>query len=911
MLPARAAGAGPQQPSQAQAVIEDIRFQGNRRIPRDTLQARIFTKRGDVYDRATLQRDFMALWNTGFFEDLRLEEENGEKGKIIIFIVREKPNIRTIEYKGVKSVTTSEILDRFKERKVGLTVESPYDPTKVRRAEVVLQELLSEKGRQFADVKAEPKRVPPNAVLLNFVVDEGPKVKVGRIDFTGNTVLGNRALRSAMKHTKPIGIPKSIILESIFSRTFDQSKLNTDLELVRGKYQDRGYFKALVLDPKLETRDTGGGFRIPVFYPNKAGKRVDIEIPVQEGDEYRLGQMNFTGVKFFRKPEVLMRPMFQMQEGEIFNVSKVRKGLENLRKLYGEFGFINMVPTPDTQIDEANKRINMTLNIEEDKQFFVRRIEFTGNTTTRDKVIRRELLLDEGDMFNSRLWEVSVLRLNQLGFFEQIKPEQANEGVKPDNRSGQVDINLKVKEKGKNTIGLTGGVSGIAGSFLGLNYQTNNFLGLGETLTFEVEFGNREQNILFGFTEPYLFDRPLQAGFTVFARRFNFDQAREASILTGRDLIPFFQAVGSESLQNFRQSSRGFTFFSSYPLRRSFSRVGLTYGYDRSSLTTFSAASRQYFEFLNFRGITGPNALEGIATSKLIPTYIYNTVDSPLNPHSGRSMFVGLEFAGVGGNVRLVRPTFEFKMFKPVQKRRNVLGFRVLSSFISGYGGKVAPPFERFYIGGETDVRGFDIRAVSPIAYVPDDTTIQVLDADGLPRSETVVVNGVATTAPVTLRIPINRIIFPGGDTQAVGNFEYRVPIVGPVTLAAFFDAGMNFVWRKNQLAMAASRLQELSSEFPNTQFSSRIQLASGTNSQLRTSTGLELQVLLPIVNAPFRLYYAYNLNRLRTTLRPELVVDRSFFPNDLTFRQALSFAQPIPLAEPLKTFRFTISRTF
>src|SRR5207247_10099860 len=125
-----------------------------------------------------------------------------------------------------------------------------------------------------------------------------------------------------------------------------------------------------------------------------------------------------------------------------------------------------------------------TFNIEEDKQFYVKRIEFSGNTTTRDKVIRREILLDEGDMFNNRLWKISILRLNQLGFFEPIKKEQENDGVRPNNRDGTVDINLKVKEKGKNNVGLTGGVSGIAGTILGLNYQTNNFLGRGENLTF-------------------------------------------------------------------------------------------------------------------------------------------------------------------------------------------------------------------------------------------------------------------------------------------------------------------------------------------------------------------------------------------------------------------------------------------
>ncbi len=891
------------------ATIEAIRFLGNRRIPAPTLRARIFSRENDVFDPEALRRDFMSLWNTGFFEDIKLEVEDGKVGKIVVFNVKEKPTIRTLEYKGNKSVTTSEILDRFKERKVGITTESPYDPTKVRRAEVVLEELLAEKGRQFATVRAEPKRVPPNSVLLNFVIDEGPKVKVGQIDFTGNTVLSDRSLRSAMKHLKPIGIPKSIILENIFSRTFDESKLSEDLEMVRGKYQDRGYFTALIMEPDKKMRDTGGGFRIPLFYPNRPGKKVDLTIPVQEGEQFRLGKLTFEGVKFFRTPDVTLRPIFQLQDGEIFNATKIRKGLENLRKAYGEFGFINMVSTPEFDIDRDKKLINLKFSVEEDKQFFVRRIEFTGNTTTRDKVIRRELLLDEGDMFNSRLWEVSILRLNQLGFFEQLKPDAAN--IKTDNRAGTVDINLKVRERGKNTIGLTGGVSGIAGSFVGLNYSTNNFLGLGETLTFSVELGSRERDVIFGFTEPYLFDRPLQTGFTVFARRFNFNQAREASIFSGQNLTPLFELLGTENIQNFRQSSVGFTTFASYPWpRRSFSRISLTYGYDTSSIVTFSSASRQYFEFLNFRGVSGPNALEGIKTSKIIPSYLYNTVDNPLNPTNGRSIVASMEFAGIGGNVRMLRPTISFTMFKPVTKRRHVIGFRALGSFLSGYGGKVAPPFQRFYIGGENDIRGFDLFTVSPMAYIADEATTNVVNEDGSARTIPVLVDGQVQQVAQTVTYPVNRIIFPGGDTQGVFNFEYRVPIFGPVTLAAFYDVGINTILRRNQLSMSPQRLTELAAQFPGSEFPQRLNLLPG-NRQIRSSTGLELQVLLPVINAPFRLYWAYNPNRLVQDLAPPLLFNRSQFPNDASYRFAVANSPHVRWEEPKKTFRFTISRTF
>jgi outer membrane protein insertion porin family len=380
---------------------------------------------------------------------------------------------------------------------------------------------------------------------------------------------------------------------------------------------------------------------------------VDITMPVEEGEQYTLREINFSGNKAVTNVEAL-RGLFRLKPGEIFNTARVREGLENMRKAYGQLGHINFTPVPDTKIDQDKKEITLDIDIDEGKPFFVRRIEFQGNTTTRDKVIRRELALEEGGIYNTQLWEVSLLRLNQLQYFEQLNPEADTERHLNE-QDGTVDLLLKVKEKGKNQIGLTGGTSGISGSFIGLNYTTNNFLGLGETLRVEANVGDRERNLLFGFTEPYLFDRPLQAGFTVFTRKYNFDQARQAAILRGQEDLNLPENL-LQTLQNFSQESTGFTLSLSYPLRRSFKRVGLTYAFDRSTVNVFSDASRRLFEQIAFRGISGPNSLEGIITSKVFPSFSVNTVNSPVRPSGGHSFFVGGEVAGLGGNVKVVRP---------------------------------------------------------------------------------------------------------------------------------------------------------------------------------------------------------------------------------------------------------------
>src|SRR6202020_477520 len=252
------------------------------------------------------------------------------KGWRLIIQVKEKPTIHEINYLVLSSVSTSDVLDRFKEAKVGLSVESQYDPTKLKKAEVAIKGLLAEHGRQFATIRTEVRQIPPAAVGITFVVKEGPKVKVGKIRFDGNKNLNARILRAAMKNLKPVGIPHSIFLESIFAKTYDATKLEEDTERVRAEYQDRGYFKAAVNDPKTEIHDTGHrAGHIPLLQSGP-GKAVNITMVVDEGDQYRLGKITFKNNKAISNVAAL-RSLFPLKDGDIFSRAKIAKGLENLR----------------------------------------------------------------------------------------------------------------------------------------------------------------------------------------------------------------------------------------------------------------------------------------------------------------------------------------------------------------------------------------------------------------------------------------------------------------------------------------------------------------------------------------------------------------------------------------------------
>ncbi len=645
---------------------------------------------------------------------------------------------------------------------------------------------------------------------------------------------------------------------------------------------------------------------------------------MEEGDRYKLKEITFTGNKAVADTRAL-RAQFKIKDGDIFDTEAIRKGLENLRKAYAALGYINFAPVPNTDANDETHEISLKIDLDEGKQFFVRRIEFQGNTTTRDKVIRRELAIEEGQVYNGNLWELSLLRLNQLQYFEPLKPEQDSE-IKQNPQDATVDILLKVKEKGKNSIGLTGGVSGLSGGFIGVNYTTNNLFGKGESLTVQVSVGQYQKNETLSFTQPYLFDRPLQWSWTIYHSSYNYNQQQQLEVQQGQsiNLPASYQAL----LQNYTQTSTGASTSLSYPIKRSFKRVGITYSFDDTTLQTYSAASTLYFQSLAFRGLSGPSALTGIQTSKVVPNFSYNRIDNPQRPHNGQSFYMATEIAGIGGNTHYIRPVVEWKKFRPMQKGRNTLGFRVQGSWISGYAGDVAPPFDRFYMGGDQDLRGFDIRSVSPVVLFPSAVTIPLQNPDGttVPLDPT---NPRRGTWNVT--IPVNQIIFPGGDTSWVANLEYRVPIVGPVTLAPFVDTGMDFITNTSQLAIASEQVQTLNSTsygcpYLNLNFScagvvqipvsGHLTPLPGTNYQPRMSTGLELQVVLPVVNAPFRIYYAYNPLRLDEYLAPPSPITRSMFPagsaGDYTFANVNALYNPAYLIrEPRKTFRFTVATTF
>lgn len=831
--------------------IERVDVRGNRRIPEDTIRTSIVqTRQGETFDESKVEFDVRSLYRTNYFENLEVQEKDGDIGKIVTFIVKEKPLIRAIEYSGNKAFNESNILDAFKEKKLGLTVDSQYDPVKVKMAERILRDLMLQNGKPLGSVRSDIEPIPPISVRVRFIVDEGPSVRIGRIRFTGNKIFKNAQLKNALK------LSKERTLLTMFKGTdkYHSQKLEYDIDSnLKAFYQEHGYMQVQVGTPITRIFEGPRG-NLPVM--RKTREQFYIEIPIDAGDQYRLGKIELKECGVINCES--LTKAFGLKKGDVVNFKSIKDTLEQLKKLYGNIGYINYSYIPEANYDTKNKIYNLLLTMQPDKQFYVRRINYLGNTKTRDKVMRREFLLEEGKVFSSAALENSVLRLNQLGFFEKI--EEKDYQVKPDEKTGMVDVDIKVKEKSQQSIGFTGGVSGISGSFIGLNYSSNNFLGRGESLDLNIVGGTRQTNYTLSFTEPYLFDTRWNMGLSVFNQRYRYDTYSTFGVTD----------TNGDPSALFTQRTLGTTVNLTRRLTRSLWTVGTSYTYQKIGISGI-AKGFETFALGQFAGYTvGSNkdALTGIIRSEITPTISYNSANAYFNATEGTSLTASSGISGgiIGGDFNMLRPVVEYRHFitdKWLSHGRNVFAFNVQLQYVQSYGDSSVPFFDRFFIGGENTVRGFDIRSISPIAV----TSTRQFDMFGNP-----IIDPKTGLPKVTQSQPFA----VGGDTVGIFNFEYRIPIAGPLSMAAFYDVGFVRASRKKSLGDFGA---------------SSVDIIQSTNNTLRGSTGVEIGFVLPMVNAPFRLIFAYNPQRLNETV---------------TTTNGLFY-----IREPQKDVKFTVGRSF
>lgn len=831
-------------PATQQRLVEDILIEGNRRLRDEDILYHIQTRAGDPYNEEQVQRDLQALLNLPFFDktETRVAREDGPRGGVrVIFYVTELPIIRDLTFKGLSSIGEADVLKAFREQRAGVSKETAFDPVKVNSSKRIIKELLAQKGHPNATIDAQVEEISQTSVAITFDVDEGDRVRVVEIDFEGNQVFSDGELRGAMKLVKEAGLISRFKGEDILHT----EKLEYDLKAnVVNHMRSKGYLEARTLEPRVEgigQRRTGFPV-LPLPLLSSKDEALRVTVPVVEGKLYRLGDIKIEGNSIFSEQDI--RSVIGLQQGDVANGFRLNKALnEDIKKLYGRAGFIQYFaefePTFKDNPQKPTEGVaDFTITITEGKQFSLRRLEFLGNTFTRDNVLRREVAVNEGDIFDQTLWEFSVLRLNQVGFFDPIDKDKDAE-FRTDEEVGTVDINLRVSERGRNQIAFNGGLSGIGGSFFGLEYSTNNLLGRGESLSFQFAVGNRQRSFLFSFTEPYVRDRPVSVGFSIFAESRKFFGegtflSQNIDAITGlvgnqQDLL----TVSDENL--FTQNTAGISLFASSPLSEFYrprsrrmteivraTRIGLSYSISRSSIEDPPVNEQNDPNTFIPQVFEQPN----IMTSRLTPSLVYDTRNGSIDPTNGKQLSAQLAFAGLGGDVRTYQPTISYMQFIPVRRKRSenpeVFGFRLIAGHARSFGITSAveaaqrsslsfingvPIYERFFVGDEFSIRGYDVRSIGPIVPLEVFITSQDVRVSAAPtgaveplpnisqRLNTQIQTlGTFTGSGGTNSLLLSRTFrLIGGDTQLLGNFEYRVPIFGPLQIAAFADIGTAF----------------------------------------------------------------------------------------------------------------------
>jgi outer membrane protein insertion porin family len=849
-LPTLSVSAQEQQASsQRQKLVEDVQVEGNRRLRPEDILYHVQTRKGDVYNPEQVQRDLQALLNLSFFDktDTRviIQDPGPQGGVVVIFHVKELPVIRDLTFKGLSSVGEADVLKEFREKNIGVYKESTYDPVKINNAKRVIKELLSEHGHPNATIDVKVEEISQTSVGLTFDVDEGERVRVVEIEFTGNQHFSNGELRGAMKLVKEAGLISRFRGEDILHL----EKLDYDLNKnVRDYMTSKGYLEARFGEPKVESLgEKRTGFPLlPLPIISSVDEGLRVTVPVNEGRLYHLGQIKIEGNSIYS--EEVIRQVIGLKTGDIANGERIRKALyEDLKNLYGRAGFLEYEPdiAPDFKPDPQHPDqgiADFTITITEGKQFTLRRLEFHGNTYTRDNVLRREVAVNEGDIFDKSLWEFSVLKLNQLGFFNPIDKDKDAE-FKTNEETGTVDVDLRVEERGRNQISFNGGISGIGGSFFGLDYSTNNLLGRGESLSFNVAFGNRQKSILFSFTEPYFRDRPISVGFSLYTQSLQFfgegtllsQNAAAVNSLIGAELgnATSLLTVGEENL--FTQKTTGGSIFATSPLSEFWrprsrryvqiaraSRIGLSYALSRSSVEEPAINAQNNPTTLIPVVFSQPN----IITSRVTPSFVYDTRNGTIDPTQGTQVAFQFALAGLGGDVRTYEPSVSYIHFMPVRRKRSrnpeVFGFRLMAGHVGSFGlsSNVAasqasslsfiagvPVYERFFLGDETTIRGYNVRSISPLVPLQVFLTSRNVSVSSTPtgdlapvgvsdrlRQQLVSLGTFTGTSGANTVLIGQDLRFIGGDTQLLGNFEYRVPIVGQtVSIAAYADIGSAF----------------------------------------------------------------------------------------------------------------------
>jgi outer membrane protein insertion porin family len=687
--------------------IGEILIKGNRRIETAVILNVLKLKAGEPPDAEKVDGDIRAIYNLGHFQDVKAETGTGEKGLILTYRVVEKPIIREVRIEGNKEIKEEKVREAIE-----LKLNSVFSPKELAKSANKVKKLYADEGYYLAEVETTTIRKSDTEVRVVFKITEGDKILITALRFEGNRAFTPRKLKKVMETSE-----KWFLSWLTGAGTYKEDVLKNDVNLIADLYFNNGYVNVKVGEPKVE------------LAADKKGLAVTIGIT--EGDQFRAGSIGFKGDLLESEGELAKK--VKLKPGEIFNRSLLRGDVFTLTDLYADKGYAFANITPVSKVNSEQKTIEITFDFEKGEKVYIDRINISGNTKTRDKVVRRELKLAEGDLYGATPLKKSKQSLMNLGFFEE-----ANISTVKGSAANKLNMNVDVKEKPTGTFSVGAGYSSLDGIIGQGSVQQANFLGLGLKANVAASLGSKSQTYNLGLTDPYFMDTKWTLGADLYR--------------TQRDYI------------DYTRRSTGGDIKAGYPLSDTVSTFWL-YKYEQKEIFNQSQALQDNIR----KGLVIAPETDS-TTSAIMASISRNTTDYRIDPSSGMVNSLSVEFAGLGGTNRYARFIGNTTYFHPVIWG-TVLSLRGELGYIRGVG-KEVPIDEKFYLGGINTIRGYGGRKVSP--FVNSITTIQNI-------------NGVATPTPI--------LAFIGGNAEAFFNMEYQFPLLKEAGLKGllFADAGNSY----------------------------------------------------------------------------------------------------------------------
>jgi outer membrane protein insertion porin family len=693
--------------------ITTVVVKGNRRIEASAIMNVISIKAGDKLDSDKADADLKAIFKLGQFSDVQIiTEPAADNGIVLVYAVQEKPIIREIRFEGNKEIKQDKLQESLLLRRNAI-----FSQAALTKSVAKIKKQYQDEGYYLVEVTAAVDKKSATDYLITFTVVEGEKIRISDIRFEGNNAFSARKLRGVME-TKEEWFMSWLT----GAGNYKEEVLKNDALLIADHYMNNGYINIKVGEPAVKMAENH--------------KNLEVVIPVTEGEQYKVSAVVFKGELL--DEETVLKKKLKLESGEIFSRALLRADITELTDHYADKGYAFANINPSTKTDPEKKELEVTFEVEKGELVYIEKINIVGNPKTRDKVLRRELRLAEGELYSATGLKRSKQNLMNTGYLEE-----ANISTPKGSAANKLNMNVEVKEKPTGAFTIGGGYSSLDGMVFQGSVSQANFMGLGLKANASASIGGKSNTYSVGLTDPYFLDSKWTLGADIYRseREYNdYSQRR-----TGGDIkagYPITDFIG--------------TFW--------------MYKYEVKDIYDPSAA---YLAYNAINAALYP--INQTTTSALYSSITHNNTDFRFDPSTGMLNTLSVEYAGLGGDNKYVREIMENTFYYPFWWKF-VLSAKVVVGAVQKAGGPI-PIDEKFYLGGLGTLRGYEARTVSPSKLV----SYPVLDVNGAP-----VLDSGGNPTYSTGRI------YTGGEKEIFGNLELKFPLLQEFGVKGvfFFDYG-------------------------------------------------------------------------------------------------------------------------